>query len=184
MSLRVAFSRDLADDWNWGAQVKNIVIAAVSALLATAGSAGVSVAQDRYASPPPPCRDGGPRDSYGTCICDYGPYDFYNPSTPWHVVRAGGPGIRIRGRPVTIASGRIDIQGPPIYVEAPPIRIQAPQIYLRAPEVHIRPSDVIVEPPEIHFSGCENGRDCVPVSGPAHGGGSGSSNYPRDGERG
>jgi len=95
-------------------------------------------------------------------VCDY-EVDFYNPSTPWHVVRAGGPGIRIRGRPITIASGRIDIQGPPIYVEAPPIRIQAPQIYLHAPEVHVRPSDVTVEPPEIHFSGCEDGRDCEPV---------------------
>ena len=153
--------------------MKHIVIAAVSALLATAGSAGTTVAQDRYGSPPPPCRDGGPRDSYGVCVCDY-EVDFYNPSTPWHVVRVGGPGIRIRGRPITIASGRIDIQGPPIYVEAPPIRIQAPQIYLHAPEVHVRPSDVTVEPPEIHFSGCEDGRDCEPVSA-GHG---------RDGERG
>ena len=145
--------------------MKHIVIAAVGALLATAGSAGTTVAQDRgYGSPPPPpCRDGGPRDSYGVCLCDY-EVNFYNPSTPWHVVRAGGPGIRIRGRPVTIASGRIDIQGPPIYVEAPPIRIQAPQIYLRAPEVHVRPSDVIVEPPEIHFEGCPDGRDCEAVS--------------------
>ncbi len=157
----------------WGAKVKHIVIAAVSALLATAGSAGTTIAQDRYDSPPPPCRDGGPRDSYGVCVCDY-EVDFYNPSTPWHVVRAGGPGIRVRGRPITIASGRIDIQGPPIYVEAPPIRIQAPQIYLHAPEVHVRPSDVTVEPPEIHFSGCEGGRECEPVS----------SSYGRDGERG
>ncbi len=62
--------------------------------------------------------------------------------------------------PVTIPSGRIDIQGPPIYVEAPPIRIQAPQIYLHAPDVHVRPADVTVEPPEIHFTGCEDGRDC------------------------
>jgi len=145
--------------------VKHIIIAAVGALLATAGSAGTTVAQDRgYGSPPPPpCRDGGPRDTYGICLCDY-EVNFYNPSTPWHVVRAGGPGIRIRGRPVTIASGRIDIQGPPIYVEAPPIRIQAPQIYLRAPEVHVRPSDVIVEPPEIHFEGCPDGRDCEAVA--------------------
>jgi hypothetical protein len=152
--------------------VKHIVIAAVGALLATAGSTGTTIAQDRYNSPPPPCRDGGPRDSYGVCVCDY-EVNFYNPSTPWNVVRAGGPGIRIRGRPVTIASGRIDIQGPPIYVEAPPIRIQAPQIYLHAPEVHVRPSDVIVEPPEIHFSGCEDGRNCEPVAA-----------RPGDGERG
>ncbi len=153
--------------------MKHIVIAAVGALLATAGTTGTTVAQDRYGSPPPPpppgCHDGGPRDSYGTCLCDY-EVNFYNPSTPWHVVRAGGPGIRIRGRPVTIASGRIDIQGPPIYVEAPPIRIQAPQIYLHAPEVHVRPSDVIVEPPEIHFSGCPAGGDCEPVSAPRHDG--------------
>ncbi len=142
--------------------MKHIVIAAVGALLASAGAAGTTVAQDRGYAPPPPCRDGGPRDSAGVCLCDY-EVNFYNPTTPWHVVRAGGPGIRIRGRPITIASGRIDIQGPPIYVEAPPIRIQAPQIYLHAPEVHVRPSDVTVEPPEIHFSGCEDGRDCEPV---------------------
>lgn len=145
--------------------MKKLFIAAIGALLATAGGAGSTAAQDRsgHHPPPPPCWDGGPRDSYGVCLCDY-EANFYNPSTPWHVVRAGGPGIRIRGRPVTIASGRIDIQGPPIYVEAPPIRIQAPQIYLRAPEVHIRPSDVIVEPPEIHFSGCPDGRDCEAAS--------------------
>ena len=153
--------------------MKHIVIAAVGALLASAGAAGTTVAQDRGYAPPPPCRDGGPRDSAGVCLCDY-EVNFYNPTTPWHVVRAGGPGIRIRGRPITIASGRIDIQGPPIYVEAPPIRIQAPQIYLHAPEVHVRPSDVTVEPPEIHFSGCEDGRECEPVS----------SSYGRDGERG
>lgn len=143
--------------------MKKLFIAAIGALLATASGAGSTAAQDRSGHHPPPCRDGGPRDSYGVCLCDY-EANFYNPSTPWHVVRAGGPGIRIRGRPVTIASGRIDIQGPPIYVEAPPIRIQAPQIYLRAPEVHIRPSDVIVEPPEIHFSGCPDGRDCETAS--------------------
>ena len=162
--------------------MKHIVIAAFGALLATAGSAGTTVAQDRSYGPPPPppccvppppCRDGGPRDAYGVCVCDY-EVDFYRPTTPWTVVRAGGPGVRVRGRPVTIASGRIDIQGPPIYVEAPPIRIQAPQIYLHAPEVHISPSDVTVEPPEIHFSGCEDGRECEPVS----------SSYGRDGERG
>ena len=152
--------------------MKHIVIAAVGALLATVGTAGTAASQDRYGAPPP-CRDGGPRDGYGVCLCDY-EVNFYNPSTPWHVVRAGGPGIRIRGRPVTIASGRIDIQGPPIYVEAPPIRIQAPQIYLRAPEVHVRPSDVIVEPPEIHFEGCPDGRAWEAVA-PARG---------YDGERG
>jgi hypothetical protein len=152
--------------------VKHIVIAAFGALLATAGSAGTTVAQDRSYGPPPPppccvppppCRDGGPRDAYGVCVCDY-EVDFYRPTTPWTVVRAGGPGVRVRGRPVTIASGRIDIQGPPIYVEAPPIRIQAPQIYLHAPEVHISPSDVTVEPPEIHFSDCEDLHECAPVS--------------------
>ena len=151
--------------------MKHIVIAALGALLATAGSAGTTVAQDRgygppppppCCVPPPPCRDGGPRDAYGVCVCDY-EVDFYRPTTPWTVVRAGGPGVRVRGRPVTIASGRIDIQGPPIYVEAPPIRIQAPQIYLHAPEVHIRPSDVTVEPPEIHFSDCEDLHECEPV---------------------
>ncbi len=177
--------------------MKHIIIAAVGALLATAGSAGSAVAQDRgygppppppppppaYCcdNPPPPCRDGGPRDQYGVCLCDY-EVNWYRPSTPWHVVRAGGPGVRIRGRPVTVASGRIEIQGPPIYVEAPPIRIQAPQIYLRAPEVHIRPSDITVEPPEIHFSDCEGLHECEPVS--SQGGRSGSANYPRDGERG
>ena len=118
--------------------MKHIVIAAVGALLATVGTAGTAVSQDRYGAPPP-CRDGGPRDGYGVCLCDY-EVNFYNPSTPWHVVRAGGPGIRI----------------------------QAPQIYLRAPEVHVRPSDVIVEPPEIHFEGCPDGRDCEAVA-PARG---------------
>lgn len=155
--------------------MKHILIAGMGLLLATTGSAGTAAAQDRYGSPPPPpCRDGGPRDSYGVCICDY-EVNFYNPTAPWNVVRAGGPGIRIRGRPVTIASGRIDIQGPPIYVEAPPIRIQAPQIYLHAPEVHVRPSDVTVEPPEIHFTGCPDGRDCEAV---------GASPRYGDGERG
>jgi hypothetical protein len=149
------------------------IVAAGALLLATTGGAGSAVAQDRYGPPSPPCRDGGPRDSYGVCVCDY-EADFYNPPAPWHVVRAGGPGIRIRGRPITIASGRIDIQGPPIYVEAPPIRIQAPQIYLRAPEVHVRPADVIVEPPEIHFEGCPDGRDCEAIAPARH----------NDGERG
>lgn len=103
-------------------------------------------------------------------MCDY-EVNWYNTPRPWHVVRAGGPGVRIRGRPVIIDSGRIDIQGPPIYVEAPPIRIRAPQIYLRAPEVHVRPSDVIVEPPEIHFSGCEGLIECEPVRPGDYGGG-------------
>ncbi len=167
--------------------MKNIAIAAAGALLALAGSAGTSAAQDRgygpssppprpapaYCcdNPPPPCRDGGARDQYGVCLCDY-EVNWYTPTRPWNVVLAGGPGVRIRGRPVVVESGRIDIQGPPIYVEAPPIRIRAPQIYLRAPEVHIRPSDVTVEPPEIHYSGCEGLIECEPVSsGYATGGG-------------
>jgi hypothetical protein len=111
-------------------------------------------------------------------LCDY-EVNWYNNPRPWHVVSAGGPGVRVRGRPVTIESGRIDIQGPPVYVEAPPIRIRAPQIYLRAPEVHIRPSDVTVEPPEIHFSDCEGVIECEPVS---HG--SSASQGRHDGERG
>lgn len=146
--------------------MKHLLLASMGVLLASAGTAG---AQDRYGSPPPPCRDGGPRDSVGVCLCDY-EATFYRPSAPWHHVRAGGPGIRIFGRPVHIESGRIDIQGPPIYVEAPPIRIAAPQIYLHAPEVHVRPSDVTVEPPEVHFKGCEDGRSCEPV-GAGHRGG-------------
>jgi hypothetical protein len=154
--------------------MKYILLAGMGVLLATAGTAGSASAQDRYGSPPPPpCRDGGPRDGSGVCLCDY-EATFYRPSAPWHTVSAGGPGVRIYGRPVTIESGRVDIQGPPIYVEAPPIRIRAPQIYLHAPEVHVRPSDVTVEPPEIHFEGCPDGSSCEPV-GAGHG---------RGGERG
>ncbi|MDQ3125546.1 MAG: hypothetical protein M3Q74_08060, partial [Pseudomonadota bacterium] len=48
------------------------------------------------------------------------------------------------------------------------------------PEVHVRPSDVTVEPPEIHFSGCEDGRDCEPVR---HGSDTAPASY-GDGERG
>ncbi|PHY12432.1 hypothetical protein CSW58_12650 [Caulobacter sp. B11] len=47
--------------------------------------------------------------------------------------------MRVYGRPITIASGRVDIQGPPVYVEAPPIRIAAPQIYLQPPGSHRSP---------------------------------------------
>ena len=137
--------------------VKNIIIAAASALLATAGSAS---AQDygRPSPPPPGCpaHDHHPGDG---CPCER-EVTFYNPGTPWSVTRSGGPGIRIYSRPVVIPSGRVDIQSPPIWVEAPPIRIAPTQIYLHAPDVHVRPSDVTVEPPEVHFTGCEGGRDC------------------------
>ena len=145
--------------------MKHILIAGMGVLLATAGNAGTTTAQDRYGSPPPPreaCHDESSHNHAGDCICER-EVTFYRTPAPWHVVRAGGPGIRIYGRPITVPSGRIDIQGPPIYVEAPPIRIQAPQIYLHAPDVHVRPSDVTVEPPEIHFTGCEGGRDCERV---------------------
>lgn len=123
-------------------------------------------AQDRaYRSPPPAECDAHRHHPDERCVCDHYA-DFYAPVAPWNLTRSGGPGVRVRGRPMVIPSGRVDIQGPPIYVEAPPIRIEAPQIYLHAPEVHVRPSEVTVEPPEIHYVGCPDNRPCEQPSRP------------------
>ena len=138
--------------------------AIVLASLALAAPGTVSAAEVAVPHDPPPGPDCDEHRHHpdDACVCD--PYaDFYGPVAPWRVSLPGGPGIRVRGRPVVIPSGRVDIQGPPIYVEAPPIRIQAPQIYLHAPDVHVRPSDVTVEPPEIHYVGCPDGQPCRPA---------------------
>jgi len=139
-------------------------------LLATAGAAS---AQDRYsyASPASPSPAPGhgchetPHTPGDDCLCDR-EVTFYVQPGGWNTINVRAPGVRVYGRPITIASGRVDIQGPPVYVEAPPIRIAAPQIYLHRPEVIVRPSQVTVEPPQIHFTGCEDGRPCAPGAGP------------------
>lgn len=138
--------------------------AIVLASLALAAPGAVSAAEVAVPHDPPPGPDCDEHRHHpdDACVCDHYA-DFYGPVAPWRVSLPGGPGIRVRGRPVVIPSGRVDIQGPPIYVEAPPIRIQAPQIYLHAPDVHVRPSDVTVEPPEIHYVGCPDGQPCRPA---------------------
>ena len=151
--------------------MKYILIAGVGALLMSAGNAG---AQDRYGYDRPQMVRDCPDESYHRpedgCLCDKEAV-FYRPTGPWADIRVQSPGVRVYGRPVCVASGRIDIQGPPVYVDAPPVRIAAPQIYLHRPQVYVRPSEVTVEPPQIHYSGCEDGTTCAPLppgGGPRH----------------
>jgi len=150
--------------------LKHALIAGLGLLLATAGAAG---AQERYsyASPASPSPGPGhgcheaPHTPGDDCVCDR-EVTFYVQPGGWNDIRVRAPGVRVYGRPITIASGRVDIQGPPVYVEAPPIRIAAPQIYLHRPEVIVRPSNVTVEPPQIHFTGCDDGGACAPSGSP------------------
>ena len=150
--------------------MKRTIIAGLGLLLASAGSAyaGGETSDEHYGYLPTKPRDcvepaHNPADD---CLCDR-EVVFYRPGTGWGNITVRSPGVRVYGRPVYVASGRIDIQGPPVYVDAPPVRIAAPQIYLHRPQVYVRPSDVTVEPPQIHYTGCEDGSDCKPA-GPAH----------------
>ncbi|MDP1630785.1 MAG: hypothetical protein Q8L66_05135 [Caulobacter sp.] len=137
--------------------MKRTLISGLFALVAvtTAGAANAGGSHDPYGPPPP---SGPPAD----CLCTRSVV-FYGPTAPYGNINVRAPGVRVYGTPISVPTGRIDIQGPPVYVDAPPIHIQAPQIYLQRPQVYVRPSNVTVDPPEIHFVGCADGERCEPV---------------------
>lgn len=136
-----------------------LLAAAVAATLAAGGAA--------FAAPPP----SGPPAPWHGCIetphSDDDPCPcrvsrtFYTPGPAWSVHAGGGPGVYVTSPPVTVPSGRIDIEGPPIYVEAPPVRVEPVHIYIRAPDVRVRPSHVTVDPPVVHFEGCPEDSPCT-----------------------
>lgn len=150
-------------------KVKSVLILALGATLAAAGSAVAadngavsSVAVNVLASGPAQAtavsletsrwagRGPGGRD----CECNVPTVNvpFYTVRPPAPPIRVRAPGMRISSAPVFAPSPAVYIQGPPIYVDAPPVQVAPAQVYLEAPDVHVRPSDVSVAPPEIHFT--------------------------------
>ena len=135
--------------------MKTVLILALGATLATAGSAFAGD-QERWGN-------GGPSAYDRNCECNVPvvtvPFYTVRPAGP--PIRVRAPGMRVSAPPVYAPSPSVYVQSPPIYVDAPPVQVAPAQVYLEAPNVHVRPSEVTVAPPEVHFTpATESSEDC------------------------